>query len=102
MPISIKALCDAMIDPSSNCSRLVDKLVFKKLAERLDPQSDKRIVLVMLTESGIKLADAAAEVVFTQFKGKFDGLTEQDLTYLNLILDKLKAVIDNGQRTLDS
>jgi MarR family transcriptional regulator, 2-MHQ and catechol-resistance regulon repressor len=93
-PVSIKAISDAMIDPSSNCSRLVDKLAQKKLAQRLYPPSDKRLVNVSISESGAALFDAATEVILTQFKGKLDSLTDEDLSHLNRILDTLKASIE--------
>jgi DNA-binding MarR family transcriptional regulator len=89
-PVSIKAISDAMIDPASNCSRLVDKLAEKKLAQRLYPPSDKRLVNVSITNSGSSLFNAATEVILTQFKGKFDFLTDGDLVQFNMILDTLK------------
>jgi MarR family transcriptional regulator, 2-MHQ and catechol-resistance regulon repressor len=92
-PLSVKSISDAMIDPSSNCSRLVDKLALKGYAVRLEQQTDKRIVYVTLTESGIKLADIAVIDVLKHFKGKFDFLTTEDLSFLNSILEKLKTAI---------
>ncbi len=94
-PIPIKFISDAMIDPCSNCSRLIDKLSKKGLALRLDPETDKRVVNVTITESGIKLVDSAAAQLFIQHKKKFDVFTEEDLTLLNSILDRLKIVINN-------
>jgi DNA-binding MarR family transcriptional regulator len=95
MPLSVKGITVQMIDPSSNCSRLVDKLVSKSLVSRLESETDKRIVNVVLTESGIELADSAAAVISAQVKSKLDTFSDDDLKRLNNILDKLKTLLDN-------
>lgn len=94
-PVPIKLISDSMIDPCSNCSRLVDKLSEKGLALRLDPATDKRVVNVTITDAGIALIDNAASVLFFQFKEKFDVFEEEDMYRLNTILVKLKTIIDN-------
>ena len=94
-PVPIKFISDSMIDPCSNCSRLVDKLSEKGLAARLEPETDKRIVNVTITPAGIALIDNAASVLFSQFKEKFDVFEEEEIFCLNATLDKLKTLIDN-------
>ena len=96
LPLSIKGIIDQMIDPSSNCSRLVDKLVSKGLATRLNAATDKRIVHVVLTQSGILLTDDTAAIIATQFK-KFDIFSDEDMKKLNDILDRLKTLLDDGE-----
>ena len=93
-PTSIRVISDQMIDSSSNCSRLVDKLVLKGLASRLESPIDKRIVNVILTDSGIQLTDNAAIIIATQLK-KLDVFSDDDIKKLNDILNKLRALLDD-------
>ena len=94
VPTSIRAITSQMIDPCSNCSRLVDKLVLKGLASRLESPVDKRIVNVILTDSGIHLTDKAAIMIATQLK-KLDVFSDDDIKKLNDILNKLRALLDD-------
>jgi DNA-binding MarR family transcriptional regulator len=71
-----------MIDKSSNVTRLVDKLVLKKLVNRVEHSSDRRAVSITITAKG---ADLLAEI--DQFN------LEQGSSFLNI--DEAKAKIIN-------
>ena len=91
--VSIKYLAEKMIDPNSNCSRLVDKLVKKDLARRIESETDKRIVNVEITEAGCQLVDKASTLVLTQFKDKMDVFSDEELQVLNNTLVKMNNII---------
>ena len=92
-PVSIKFIGSKMIDPNSNTSRLVDKLVEKDFAQRLDLSSDKRIVNVAITEKGAVLANNARVLIETQFKDKIGVFSNEDMVQLHSILDRLNEII---------
>ena len=51
-PIALRDITSRMIDPSSNTSRLVDKLLVKGLVERQSCPEDRRRVDIALTSDG--------------------------------------------------
>ncbi len=53
-PASINLIIERMLDKMSNASRIVDKLVAKKLADRKVCPEDRRMVDVLITDKGIK------------------------------------------------
>lgn len=86
----VKDIASRMVEKSSNVPRILDKLVAKKLAERVISPSDKRETLVSLTESGITLIENA--------RASIDSMTEKVLLInqkeaiaLNDLLEKMRG-----------
>lgn len=88
--VSIKSICDKMIDCNSNGSRLVDKLVNKGLAIRKESVTDKRIVHVLITDAGLSLINEAITHLEIKFIERMQAIDHQEAKMLNLILEKLK------------
>ena len=88
--MSIKSICDRMIDRNSNCSRLVDKLVNKGWAIRKESRTDKRIVHVVITDGGMLLMNEAIIHLEIKFIERMQAIEHQEAKMLNLILEKLK------------
>lgn len=90
-PGSIKELTERMIDKSSNASRLVDKLIAKKLVVKAKCHEDNRRAEVVISESGLQLLQAASERV-DEFTLSFsNNLTQEEVTTLNSLLDKIRG-----------
>lgn len=89
-PIKVSDITERMLDKMSNASRLVDKLVAKKLVLRTECPSDRRAVDVTITEKGLDL--------LTQLdtrQADWDSLVQQKLTAeeaatLSQLLDRLR------------
>ena len=64
--IVLNKLTVKMIDKSSNTSRLVDKLVEKKLASRQTSAKDRRIIHILITELGLSLINEVSENLETE------------------------------------
>jgi len=79
-----------MIDKSSNATRIVDKLVEKKLAVRSEDKRDRRSVNISITEQGINLL---AEIEKTPFSGNtsFREFSEEKARQMNEWLDELRG-----------
>lgn len=90
-PVKVSDITERMLDKMSNASRLVDKLVAKKLVLRTECPSDRRAVDVVITDQGLallkRLDTHQAKWDLTQ-SGK---LTEEEATYLSQLLDRLRT-----------
>ncbi|MCC6725700.1 MAG: MarR family transcriptional regulator [Saprospiraceae bacterium] len=90
-PGSIKELTERMIDKSSNASRLVDKLIAKKLVVKAKCSADNRRAEVLISEEGLKLLEEASEKMDGLTNALGSKLTEAEAKQLNVILDKLRG-----------
>lgn len=89
-PVKINDITERMMDKMSNASRLVDKLVLKKLVLRTECPSDRRAVDVLIGEKGLvllKKIDEAQEVWEAQFSA-YEG---QKADELNTLLNEFRS-----------
>lgn len=89
-PVSLKEVSERMIDPMSNTSRLVDKLVAKGFVERRADVHDRRQIAIHITDSGMHHLETASTLVKELTDGLFSHLPENELSALNTLLDKLR------------
>ena len=90
-PIKVSDITERMLDKMSNASRLVDKLVVKKLVLRTECPSDRRAVDVIITEKGLELLkqlDVRQSEPDTLLQEK---LTVDEANTLSHLLDRLRA-----------
>lgn len=88
-PASIKLLTDRMIDKMSNASRLVDKLLTKKLVERKNSEQDRRQVDILITDKGLKTIETASIAMENAMSSI--NISNEDAEQLSVLLDKLRA-----------
>jgi DNA-binding MarR family transcriptional regulator len=89
-PLSTLQIRQRMLDKMSDTSRIVDRLVKKKLVKKSICESDKRLVDVTINEKGKKLLeemDTRSEAM----DGVLKNLNEQDAKTLNGLLDKIRT-----------
>lgn len=89
-PATVNLLIERMLDKMSNASRLVDKLVAKKLAERTTCENDRRAVDVRITNNGLNLLNVLDKEE-KHMKEAYSQLSESDARTLNRILDKMRG-----------
>lgn len=90
-PIKVSDITERMLDKMSNASRLVDKLVAKKLVLRTECPSDRRAVDVVITDKGLDLLkqlDTRQNEWNTLLEAK---LTAEEAVSLSLLLDRLRV-----------
>lgn len=82
-------ITERMIDKSSNATRIVDKLVIKKLAVKAESKEDRRSVNIKITAKGIKLLeDIESNSIEANMKpAKFN---EEKARLMNEWLDELR------------
>ena len=89
-PSSIKLIKERMLDRMSDASRIVDKLVAKKLVMRKQSDCDKRSVDVIISNTGLNLLQSL-DVLDEKPKELLKSLSQAEITELNNLLDKLRG-----------
>jgi len=87
-PLSQKIIKKRMLDKMSDVSRLVDRLLKKKLVTIHLNMEDKRCNNVLITESGLNLLKEIHSELF-KFDLLFNDLTPEEIDTLNALLDKI-------------
>ncbi len=82
-------ITERMIDKSSNCSRIVEKLKQKGLVDRKENKDDRRHVDITITQKGLTLLE---KIDLANNEGVLkDNLSVKEAEILNDLLDKLRG-----------
>jgi len=90
-PMKMNAILERMLDQTSNTSRLVDKLLVKKLLIRNVCPTDRRAVDVKITQKGLEVLDVLDPLI-DRWEKKFHSLSAAEAEQLNTLLDKLRLL----------
>ena len=94
-PMTVLAITERMLDKMSNASRLVDKLLEKKLVLRRECPQDRRAVDILILPAGLDLLKEVDQV--QQDWGKhFDALGVNRLEEMNQLLDEFRTVFSHN------
>lgn len=91
-PISTLQIRERMLDKMSDTSRIVDRLVVKKMAKKAINKKDKRLVDVTITAKGLAVLsklDTNQEMI----DGAVHNLTAAEAKVLNELLDKIRGSV---------
>lgn len=89
-PLSTLQIRERMLDKMSDTSRIVDRLIVKKLVKKVTCQSDRRLVDITITEEGLELLDRLdhqQEAMDDILK----NLTKKEAVTLSNLLDKIRT-----------
>lgn len=86
-PLKVQTIKERMIERAPNATRLMDKLCAKNLIERVPSPSDRRVVLIEITNSGLKLLEDIKKDMKEDY---LENLTEQEAELLSDLLDKVR------------
>jgi DNA-binding MarR family transcriptional regulator len=89
-PLSTLSIRERMLDKMSDTSRIVDRMVRKGLVNKRVCSIDKRLVDVSITNEGKKMLDRLDKKMCLM-KSIAEGLNQDELKALNLLLDKLRS-----------
>lgn len=92
-PITILGITERMLDRMSNASRLVDKLLEKKLVERRECSNDRRAVDILILQKGLDLLKEI-EIIQQQWESKLSPMNEEKFTILNELLDEFRGSVN--------
>ena len=94
-PMTVLAITERMLDKMSNASRLVDKLLEKKLVLRRECPKDRRAVDILILPAGLDLLKEVDRV--QQDWGKnFEALGPKKLEEMNRLLDEFRTVFSHN------
>lgn len=87
--ISTSDIKERMLDKNSDASRIVDRLTLKKLVAKKVSRVDRRLVEVLIEDSGLELL----EKMDNHTDGLDDtiGLTEEEAKAINTLFDKMRG-----------
>jgi DNA-binding MarR family transcriptional regulator len=91
--IGVNGIQERMLDKNSNASRLIDKLVEKKLVDRKGCPNDRRQVEVFITEAGKELL-ATLDVQVNNWEKESALLSQEEAEQLNQLLNKLRITFN--------
>ncbi len=87
-PATVKLLTERMLDKSSNASRLVDKLLEKKLVRRETDPDDRRAVEIRIEPDGLDLLEKLDHQLETLEKASNpSNFSDQEAAELSRLLD---------------
>jgi DNA-binding MarR family transcriptional regulator len=90
-PVKVNEITERMLDKMSNASRLVDKLLLKKLVERSECPRDRRAVDVVITQKGLDLL-GQIDKVQTEWEAELHRqLTAEEADSVSHLLDQLRS-----------
>jgi hypothetical protein len=89
-PLSTLTIRERMLDKMSDTSRIVDRLLVKKLVSKRLCNSDKRLVDVSITSEG-KAMLQRIDARDNEMRSVMEKLDEDELATLNGLLDKLRG-----------
>jgi len=102
--LSINVIRERMIECSPNTTRLMDKLLEKKLIERTRDEIDRRVVKVQISATGLELL-SQIDLTFEESIFFTTNITEEEGKMLNALLDKIRCGVcaeENSKREKNS
>jgi len=88
-PLSSGDISKSLISQNTDVTRVVDRLVKKGLVNRERPEENRRMVLITLTEEGLKKVEETKGVAKPILE-KTNVWTDEEVEILNNLLDKLE------------
>ena len=98
---TMSQLSDHMNFPMSTATGIVDRLVKKGYIQRDKSESDRRIVVVSLTEKGEAFVQRLKTKLLDYIKRAYDTLESEEKQYLFRILDKIFVSFQQYNAELD-
>lgn len=89
-PISTLQIRERMLDKMSDTSRMVDRLIVKRLAVKTISRKDRRLVDVIISEEGLDLLkriEARVDIV----SEIMSNVSEEEAEQLSSLLDKVRC-----------
>ena len=82
-------IASRMLSRSPNITRLLDRMIAKKLVRRIRSRQDRRVVVITITGDGLELLGQADLVVDELFQ-RFPPTTKEELGTLVEVLDRIR------------
>src|SRR5690348_15335499 len=88
-PLSTLQIRQRMLDKMSDTSRIVDRLVKKQLVQKVICKTDRRLVDVTITDTGLQLLEKL-DSYNEEMDAVLGNISEDEAKMLNHLLDKIR------------
>jgi DNA-binding MarR family transcriptional regulator len=89
-PLSTLQIRQRMLDKMSDTSRIVDRLVKKELVQKVVCKTDRRLVDVTISDTGLHLLDRL-DSYNEEMDALLGSVSEEEAKMLNHLLDKIRS-----------
>ena len=89
-PLSALQIADRLIEQTPGVSRLLDRLVAKKLVRRDRAATDRRMIECVVAPKGLELLDRLDDAVTRADESAVNMLTPAELDTLGRLLDRIR------------
>lgn len=90
-PANLSTVTERMVDPNSNTTRLIDKLLKKGLVKRQICATNRRKVELFITEQGLELLSVLDPIVESNNQQMLNQLDLSELEQLNTYLNNIHS-----------
>ena len=90
-PANLSTVTERMVDPNSNTTRLIDKLLKKGLVKRQICATNRRKVALFITEQGLELLSVLDPIVESNNQQMLNQLDLSELEQLNTYLNNIHS-----------
>lgn len=90
-PVNMQTVKERMVDRAPNTTRLVDKLIEKGLVRRERAATDRRVIHLSITATGLELLGQVDELVRGDIDATNANLTIEDAATINRVLDRMRG-----------
>lgn len=98
---SAKSLADGLHISIPSSTRLVDRLVRKKLMDRREGETDRRLVRLSVTEAGQRALVAIHEARIARLQGALETFDPAERAQLFILLERLLLATMRDAQTVD-
>ncbi len=88
-PLSAGEISKLLISQASDVTRIIDRMLKKGLVNREVPQENRRMILISLTDEGLKKVEETKNVV-NEIVSATNVWSDEEVDTLNKLLDKLE------------
>lgn len=89
-PLSTMQIRERMLDRMSDTSRIIDRMVVKKIVEKKPNGNDKRLVDITITENGLQILEELDKKNH-ELEAIVGALSANEAKMLNDLLDKMRG-----------
>jgi DNA-binding MarR family transcriptional regulator len=91
-PANMSVIQDRMIAKSSNTTRLIDKLLLKKMVTRKECPANRRKIEILITQKGLETLNELDPLIVEHENYFAENLTTLELEQLNTLLEKYRTI----------
>lgn len=89
-PLPAFEIQSRMISKNSNVTRIIEKLVTKKLAYKKFNESNRRMIEVTITDEGLEILKQLDNVILDNYVELFNNISREDAILCSELLDKIR------------